>query len=198
MCFLHNFLNSSCTCKSRHLENLNVPGNPPGGRDGCLEHRFAVCGTWSVTEEQVWQSQTQLWDREKARNLIWNQSLREEFLLIPILLIPKEPAAKFLLTSREAEVSSGSTDRMKEIPCPLSYPRYQCLMVFGMHWALRCTWCRSSAHTEEKNPVTVNNKESEEPLGTTALFLCPACHFRDLGIPWELKKLKQENWNTPP
>lgn len=94
----------------------------------------------------------------------------------------KKPTAKFLLTSKEAELSSGSRDRMKEIPCLLSYLKYQSLMVFRMHWAWSvccsnsfevCTMEVLSPY-RRKMPVMVQNKEPEEPWRQQLCF--PAQH----------------------
>lgn len=127
-------------------------------------------------------SDTQLWDRVKARNLIWNQSVGDEFLLTLILLIPKKPTAKFLLASTDAELSSGSTDRIKESPCLMSCLKCLCLMVFGIHWASCICYSNSFEDSmmqvlnlhRRKIPVMVNNKEPEEPWGQQLCF--PAQH----------------------
>jgi len=109
--------------------------------------------------------------------------------------------AKFPLTSTAAELCFGDIDRMREILHPLSYlkdyivPAGVLDTVDLMYLLVQQLWVHDAVPqpTLNKIPVIVNNKEPKKPWGQQLCFPCPECHFRDLRIPSELKKLKQKS-----
>lgn len=132
------------------------------------------------------ESNPQLWDRHTGIRQgtssgisLWGKSFCSSQLSSPY---PKKANSKVPTTFQRGWTQLWQQSQNLGNPISLSCLGDQCLMVFGMHWALCICYSNSSevyliqvlSPYWRKIPVMVNNKEPEEPWGQQLCF--PAQH----------------------